>query len=566
MPTSPSLPQAIRTALEAISTGARPADVEDQHLDFKEDPATTPARNPDARRIEVLLDATVCFANADGESHIILGLRDKAAGPAAFTGTDADAHTIRAKIFHNTRPPLTVDVTELDWDGVRLLDIRIPQGLTVYSRSNGAATIRDGDSCRELTDRERQAIAFARANPDYTARPSSLGISDLDPAAMTLAQRLLEHRSPGERATSAEDVLRRLGVLDDRGTLTVAGEILLASTDRVLARHLWRRTPGAEPSTTEYTGPLLLAMTSVRERISALSDPENSRVELPSGLERPIPDFPAQAVDESVTNAFVHRDWASQMPIDIDHSPIRLSIDSPGPLPHGVQLDQILSTRSMPRNVALMRALHRLGLVEETSRGFDRMWVSMLRDGRTAPHVQADNFHVSVTFTADAVDTAFIRWLSALDMTLGPAAEVNSLNALLVLKHLESAPVLSGRQASVLLQVGISEARAVLGWMVSTGVLQEAQGADEWQLSGQARNEFSSSGGTAPQAGAVEHWVMSAVQSGETVTNRAIASATGTPAREVTQVLRYLANTRRIKKDPDGPTRGPGVRWIAADL
>ena len=75
-------------ALQAILDGSTPDSVETQHLDFKEDPAFAARThgNPDAERMRILLDAAICFANADGESFIVLGLRDKASGPDAFTG------------------------------------------------------------------------------------------------------------------------------------------------------------------------------------------------------------------------------------------------------------------------------------------------------------------------------------------------------------------------------------------------------------------------------------------------------------------------------------------------
>ena len=562
---APSLPEDVVAALRAILAGSTADASEGQHLDFKEDPARSakPHGNPDARRLEMLLDAVVCFANADGEAHVILGVADKLPGPTAFTGTDADAATLRRRIFDRTSPSLTVDIHEVHVGATRLLHLRIPQGISVYSRKDGAASVRVGTSCEPLSDLARRELAFARANPDATARPSRLSPADLDPLAVATARRLLAQRAADSPPTSDEDVLRRIGVLTTDGVLLEAGAILLgpAEEHRVIARHLWRRTPSGEPAAVEYTRPTLLAMAHVKERVQTLVNPELTRVELSTGQEMPIPDFPSSAIDEAVSNAFIHRDWTSQLPIVVSQSPIGLSVDSPGGLPFGVREDRLLTTRSMPRNVALMRALHTLGLAEETSRGFDRMWASMLRTGRATPHVRADDFHVEVTFSAGQVDAEFVQWLSQL-ITDGVDPEtVQSLNCLVALQHLKAAPTLSLGTASRLMQTGADEAGAQLTWLSSAELLEPAGAADEWQLSQRARSSLAAVGGSAPLAGALEAWILQATQAGAAVTNRQVVEATGAPAREVTRTLRYLADTRRIAKDPDSPTRGPGVRW-----
>lgn len=562
---APSLPDEAVEALRAILGGAAGDAVEGQHLDLKEDPARSrrPAGNPDAKRVELVLDSAICFANADGPAHLILGVADKTSGPDAFTGTEADVDQLRGRVFNRTRPNLTVEVHEVFVGDVRLLDVAVPQGLSVYSRTDGAASRRDGSRCVPLSDLERSTISFERANPDVTARPSAVRISDLDPDALATARRFLGERSVDSPPGSDEDVLRRMGVLTPEGTVLEAGAILLgrAHEHRVIARHLWRRTPSGEPSATEYTLPVLTAMAQMRERVEALSDPEAARVDLPTGRETPIPNFPARAIDEVVSNAFIHRDWSSSMPIVIDQSPISLSVSSPGGLPTGVRDDRLLTTRSTPRNGALMRALHTLGLAEETSRGFDRMWVSMLQSGRTAPAIEADDFHVDVTFTAGIVDAEYVRWISALGTVGFSPEDVRSLNCQIALKHLKDAPTISQHMASQLMQTRPEEAAAQLAWLVSLGLLEEARSPREWQLSTRARSVLDAAGGSAPLAGAIEEWILHAVGEGRTITNQQVVRATDANSRDVTQALRYLSNTRRIEKAPDSPERGSKVRW-----
>ena len=425
------------------------------------------------------------------------------------------------------------------------------------------ATSRRGKDCLPLTDNERHALAFERANPDATARPSPLTLADLDPEAIASARRLLAQRAVDTPPTTDEDALRRLGVLTENGVLLEAGAILLgrAHDQRVTARHLWRRIPSGEPSATEYTQPMLTALTQLKDRVQSLVNPELTRIELSTGQEMPIPDFPARAIDEALSNAFIHRDWSSQLPIVVDQSPISLSVDSPGGLPFGVRPDRLLTTRSMPRNGVLMRALHALGLAEETSRGFDRMWVSMLQTGRPVPRVEADEFHVNVAFVSGQVSTEYVQWISQLIADGFDPETVSSLNSLIALKHLESAPTLSIATAIRLMQTGHDEARTQLRWLESSGILEPGRTPDEWQLSSATRQSLQAAGGSAPLAGDIEAWIMQATEHGGAVTNRQIVDATGASPRVVTRALRYLADTQRIEKDPSSAGRGPGARW-----
>lgn len=556
----------VQRALSAIAAGQTPDSQESAHLDFKEDPARAahPRGNPEAHRLQILLDAAICFANADGESFIVLGLRDKARGPEAFTGTDASPEDIASKIFNRTRPNLTVEARAEEFEGRRLVTIRVPQGLALYSRTDGAAARRTGTSCIPLSDGDRQQIRFSRANPDRTAAPTPLGTGDLDGIALAEGIRRFNSRHPDDVIVSPDELLRRLGLRNHGGGLLSAAVVLFGHPlgAQPGAQHLWRPAPGAEPERNDLNDPLILAIPQAIQRIRSHSNAELERIELPTGQERQIRDFPERAVDEVVLNAFAHRDWTLGRPIVIDQSPVILSVDSPGGLPIGVRRDRLLTTSSAPPNPALMRALHRLGLVEETSRGFDRMWIAMLGSGREAPEVEADESHVRVAFAAPVDSPGLVRALSLLPDVIGAAATAN-LNVLLALRHLTRAGALTEAGAAALFQLSRAECRAVLAWLVGIGLLTADQPARSWTLAPRVRSILRAQGVPAPADGGIEAAIIDLLASGP-VTNRRIVSATGAPAPVVTEILRRLAGRGAIEKDPDGPARGAAVRWRAS--
>src|SRR5207244_4740059 len=112
-------------------------------------------------------------------------------GPEALIGTQADPAVLRNRIYGNTRPQLTVPIEEVEFGGVRLLVITIPEGLDLITDSKGKALGRRGTTCAPLTEDARRALAHERRNPDLTARPSSRPWTDVSPIAMRQASSLL---------------------------------------------------------------------------------------------------------------------------------------------------------------------------------------------------------------------------------------------------------------------------------------------------------------------------------------------------------------------------------------
>lgn len=580
MVTPAALPETVDDALRAIHGGATGDAVETGTLDFKEDPARVHIRgsrsshsggNPDAQAIEVLIDAAICFANgSDGDGYIVFGVSDRTPGPDAFTGTDRDPELLAKKIFDKTRPQLRVEAWGVEKYGARLIVFRIPVGLAVYSRTSGAATYREGSSCRPLEGEKRRHLEHQRTNPDFTARPSTLSADDLDPDALAQARTLLATARQATGRNDAPphttmDLLRVLDLITPDGSPSIAAEILFHRRpgDRPLARYFYRNSPLGQATITDLREPLVLSARRLQELVRTHADTEIARVDLGLGQEAAVPTFPAQAVDEATTNALVHRDWALTEPVMIDHAALTLKVTSPGGLPPGVRDDRLLTTPSRPRNPALMNALRILGLVEHSSAGFDRMWLAMLSTGRTAPVVMADDYLVTVSFYAGDPDQRFIRALNRLSTDLSPTLR-DDVASVIIFRHLADHSTLSTTTAAALLQAPAEEARQTMAHFEITGLVS-GTGArrDEWTLSPRARDMISDTLTVPPAVPTVQKWIEEHVAAGESVTNRAVASSTGADGRDVTATLRFLRDSGIIRKDPDGPERGPGVRWIA---
>jgi ATP-dependent DNA helicase RecG len=560
----------VDAALQAILGGSTAASVETETLDFKRDPHTVTGRgapgNPRARLVEELVDAVVCFANAKG-GRIVLGVDDRTPGPAALLGTSADPAMLRNRIYGNTRPQLTVPIEEIEVAGVRLLVITVPEGLDLITDAKGKALGRQGTSCLPLTEDARRALSHERRNPDLTARASERSWRDASPAAMRQARLLLEQMVDLRNQMADLDdlgLLRALNLVDREDRLLVAGEILFCDPDQDMLDVLTRPAAGAEPSVRRLREPLVVLLPHALESVHVSIDPELAHISLTGGQEIALPDFSPIAVDEAVTNALVHRDYAVPERVVIDHSPNSLRVWSPGGLPFGVTEDRLLSTVSTPRNASLMAAMQQLGLAERASRGIDRMFREQVRVGQPVPGIRADEYSVEVYFSSGAPNRAFAGYVASL-----PRGMRDNVDAMLSLVHLCQHPTLTVKDGAQLLQVSEAEARDRLDALASgPDALTERDGDTRRGLRWRLKSTVATALGTAVQhrtrADSARPRVQAHLNEYGWITNKTIRNMFDLDVQQANQILSDLRAGNVVVKDPDGPQRGPAVRWLPA--
>lgn len=563
---------ALGEALQLVLDGTTAGSLETERLDFKRDPHTITGRgapgNPQARLVEELIDAVVCFANAHG-GRIVLGVDDRTAGPEAFSGTQVESAYLRNRIYGNTRPQLTVPIDEFEFAGARLLVITVPEGLDLVTDSKGKALRREGDKCHPLTEDARRALAHERRNPDLTARPSTLSWQDVDPAAMRQARGLLGQLVDLRSQLADLDdrsLLRALNLIDREDRMLLAGEILFCTPDHDRLDVLMRPAAGAEPSVRRLREPLVLLLPHALDLIRAAIDPEVAHIALVGGQEIALPDFSPIAVDEAVTNALVHRDYSPPERVVIDHSPNALRVWSPGGLPFGVTEDRLLSTVSTPRNTALMSAMQQLGLAERASRGIDRMFREQVRVGQQVPGIRADEFSVEVYFTSGAPNRAFAGYVATLPRVLR-----ENVDAMLALVHLCQRPTLGLADGGRLLQLSDSEAKDRLDALTTgSDALIERDGDARRGVRWRLRPTVASALGTAVQhrarADSARPRVEAHLREYGWITNKTIRNMFDLDVQQATQILNELRAANVVVKDPDGPQRGPSIRWLPAKV
>ena len=204
-----------------------------------------------------------------------------------------------------------------------------------------------------------------------------------------------------------------------------------------------------------------------------------------------------------------------------------------------------------------------LGLAEESSRGFDRMWATMIRTGRNVPEVFATGSHVQVVLAAQQPDTTFIKGLRKLSELYGEAV-IGSVATLIVLWHLNSAPLITVATAAHKTQLTALEVEELMGVLVELGLLDSVADASEWTLSGEARKLLGRGQAGDLATVSIQEWIEAKLLDGESLRSADIADQTGVSVAEAGRILRHLRSLGRAQIDPEGPPRGRGTRWIRA--
>jgi ATP-dependent DNA helicase RecG len=443
-----------------VHGGRAARDVETEQLDFK----TVGRSLPDT--LTDLAAAAACFANQHGGT-VVVGVSDHPGGPGALVGAERlDAAETRRAIFERTEPPLTVDVADLNFEGVRLVVITVPESAAVHAVS-GRHTQRIGTSCMPMSAEQIARLVADRRGEDWTDQATNTPVGAVDPLAMTTARQFLrEATDPARRGfadLSDTDLLRALGVVTPSGLLNRAGVLLFVSDPhaREHTAYVHRRTPAGDLTANEqFSGPFVTTLARVLDLISARTD--TTSVDVSPLVQLQVADLPPTAIREALVNAVMHRDYRDSARIVVEHTATRLAVTSPGPFVSGVTTSNVLSTASRSRNPRLAEAIRKLGLGETAGMGVDRMYAAMAQLGHQPPRFETDQATVRVTLIGGAPNTQVARFVQSLPD--GSADDADTMLTLFTLLHTR---IVNATALGPLLQKPVAEAQAVLDRLAS---------------------------------------------------------------------------------------------------
>lgn len=384
-------------------------------IEFKSDKK----RLPD----DELVEALVCLANSEG-GELWLGVEDDGT-PTGLHEAHQNLAGLPGLVAAKTSPSLAVVVNDLVISSVRVARIVVSQSGTEVATTSGVYLRRrlkqDGTpECVPMLPHERSSRAGHFGLADASAQPvAGATLADFDPLERERLRQTIRQYG-GDRVLlelDDESLDGALGFTVRHG----GGERIPTLTGLLV---IGRESALRERVPTHELAFQVLAQQSVRfnefRRFPLLKAldwletnfrPYNPEGEVQIGLFRvPVPLVDMGAFREAVANALVHRDYHRLGAVHVRLDDQGLTVSNPGGLVDGVTLANLLVTEPRPRNPSLADAMKRIGMVERSGRGVDKIYRGMLRFGRPEPdYSRTDDYGVVLQLSTADADQAFLQ-------------------------------------------------------------------------------------------------------------------------------------------------------------
>ena len=377
--------------------------------------------DPKERR-KCVLGYTVALAN-EGGGFLVFGVRENKQLPHKIVGTTFAKGQIGAvedEIYE--RLSIRVEIKELFDDGKRVLVFKIPsRPIGAPLRFEGVALMRIGDSLRVMSDDELFRILSER-EPDFSAKVcEGMTLEDLDTEAIAVLKKRYAEKQQNLSFESLPDIqiLSDLGLVEN-GRYNYAALILVGKRD-ALRKYLhqsqtvieYRLNHSMIPYTArqDFQEPLIIGVDKMWAYINQPAS--NPLLHIQNGpYIYDIPSFNEETVREAILNAYCHRSYHIQSDVFIKQYPDCIVITNAGGFPSGVTKDNILTTNSLPRCKRLSEVLLKIGLVERSGQGVDKMFYNCLMESKPLPdYSRTDIYQVELHLKAEIIDQNFHLFL-----------------------------------------------------------------------------------------------------------------------------------------------------------
>ena len=411
----------------------------EDHIEFKEAKHNYPfaggERKEAKERRHCVLGYIVALANERG-GRLVLGMSDMY--PHRVVGSDF-AQDEEGQLVDEIYRRLYIRVrTEVLFEGnKRVLVITVPsRPVGKALRFEGVPLMRTGESLREMDDAEYLSV-IQEQDPDFSAKAcEGLRVEDLDNDAVSKMRQLIydKRKNADILTVPLEQMLSDLNLMTRDKRITFAALILVGKTtaiennlpqDNVVVEYRSNRSMDRYTARKEFRYPLIKAVDEIWEYVShPASNPLLHINDMPRILD--VPGFNEETIREAILNACVHRSF--QMPGDIliKIYPDSFEITNPGGFPFGVNIGNILTVNSAPRNRLLAETIEKTGLIERSGQGADIMFRNCVAEGKPLPdYSESDDYQVSLCIKAVIENPKLYIFLTDWDVELNAFELVN---------------------------------------------------------------------------------------------------------------------------------------------
>ena len=406
----------------------------EDHVEFKKGEHGNVSYNgagkdkPQERR-RCILGYVAALCN-EGGGRIVIGMHD--AYPHKVVGTKQCVNGIgqlESDIYRDMgiRP----DIYELYEDEAaktgRVLVIEVPpHPIGKVFKFEDVALMRVGEELKPMDDKTFISI-IQEQEPDFSEHIcEGITIDDLDKDAIRVMKERYAEKQKNPSFTSLPDAQALSDLKLIIGDKVTNAALLLVGKEEVIESFYPQAKVMLEYRNTEsqihfdsrksFGQPFFLLIDELWKEINL----RNGSVPVRKGpYIFDIPFFNEDVIREIVNNAFSHRDYRFGSEIVIKQYPLKFTIVNGGGFPHGVSVDNLLTTPSMPRNRLIADVLSKTGIVERSGQGVDKIFLYTLSEGKPAPdYSHTDDFNVTATLLATVKDTGFALYVQGIQESL----------------------------------------------------------------------------------------------------------------------------------------------------
>ena len=327
------------------------------------------------------LQAICAMLNKSGRGEVYFGIKDNG-DVVGQEITDATVRQVASWISDKIEPAIFPTIERCETDaGLAFLRVGF-SGLDAPYSADGRYFTRVGTSNKVMTTSELQTAMINRAyrGVPWDAMPSGRPVSDVDEKAVHDFVELGKQagRIKGE-FTNSSDVLSRLGMIAEDGTLTNAAVEMFCHARIAYPRMKLGLLAGNNKldilDLQQECLPLIqllkhaeyFVFSNIRRRF-VFGKPGMQRLE--------IPEIPREAIREAIANALCHRDYTTGTSVEVNVYMDFVEVVSPGLFPTGDSPEKHLDGTSKgfkQRNPNIAQALFRSGLIEQYGTGIPRI-------------------------------------------------------------------------------------------------------------------------------------------------------------------------------------------------
>lgn len=400
----------------------------------------------------------------EGGGRLVIGMHDDF--PHRVVGTDQCVNglgQLESDIYRDAgiRPDIyELYENETEKTG-RVLVIEVPPHPVgkVY-KFEDVALMRVGEELRPMDDKTYISI-IQEQEPDFSEQfCENVCLDDLDPDAIRIlkAKYAKKQNNPSFEALSDYQALSDLKLVS--GDKVTNAALLLAGKEEVISRLFPQAKVMLEYRNTEgqiqfdnrmiFGQPFFILIDKLWNAVNL----RNGAIPVRDGSYIfDIPYFNEDVIREVINNAFAHRDYRRNSEIVIKQYPAKLEIINAGGFPLGVNLDNLLTVPSTPRNRLLTDVLSKTGIVERSGQGIDKVFFYTLSEGKPVPdYSHSDDFMVSVALSASVKDTAFAIFVQGVQQDLPDSEKLSVFDILALCEVRDGAKKPKSRNAMIRLE------------------------------------------------------------------------------------------------------------------